>query len=581
MLTRRSVLFGAGSLIASAPLSGCGFLTRTPSPLCPWDPRRTDRALPLTIDAHAHLFNGSDLQIGDFFRLVLLRDLELLGGLGDILQGIAWSTAPNGAAELVALDRIEIALAACQGPTAALARANPLDQSLASLRQAGYDIYRENLQRAVQANAQGRLGRRANASVESFIRGLPQDVGSFRTNYATPEATARLSRVDRKALNALRFVFQLFQYRYVNLVDYLDLYARGTDRKVDLVITHMVDYNWPLSMGGTTPTSHETQLGVMKRISRLSGGRVHAFVPFDPLREVAHRWGLLDPDLNPAPSALALAQRGIEEFGCVGVKLYPPMGFRAYGNEELERRTPDFWHKPWLPAGLQRPGLGRELDHALGDLYYYCLHHRVPIMAHTNWSNGPDTTFQDGAAEAWGTALRVFPELQINFGHFGDVTGGSSLFSDLMRGPGQPGANAYADTGFFSESVENPAALERTLRDLFRQTSHKGPAALAQRLLYGTDWEMTLISEAGDREYLEEFHRILSLFDQDGTLGSAGRLSDRFFGENAADFMGLRGGRPARERLDAFYRQEGVAKPMWAHKVDGTVPSGLDAFRVI
>jgi hypothetical protein len=42
-----------------------------------------------------------------------------------------------------------------------------------------------------------------------------------------------------------------------------------------------------------------------------------------------------------------------------------------------------------------------------------------------------------------------------------------------------------------------------------------------------------------------------------------------FFGTNAAALLGLRRGERGRERLDAFYLEHGVPKPLWAIKLDG------------
>jgi hypothetical protein len=51
-------------------------------------------------------------------------------------------------------------------------------------------------------------------------------------------------------------------------------------------------------------------------------------------------------------------------------------------------------------------------------------------------------------------------------------------------------------------------------------------------------------------------------------LGAKGKLSDRFFGINAAVFLGLGTGQKNRLRLDSYYAIG--PKPAWMLKVDQT-----------
>src|SRR5215471_9558541 len=89
--------------------------------------------------------------------------------------------------------------------------------------------------------------------------------------------------------------------------------------------------------------SLEDQVDVMARIARRKDGpRVHGFVGFDPLRKALYDDHKRKPgDRDP----LAIVRSAIEVNqiphsrstigGFVGVKLYPPMGFRAIGNAGL------------------------------------------------------------------------------------------------------------------------------------------------------------------------------------------------------------------------------------------------------
>jgi hypothetical protein len=164
----------------------------------------------------------------------------------------------------------------------------------------------------------------------------------------------------------------------------------------------------------------------------------------------------------------------------------------------------------------------------------------------------------------------------VSFGHFGDtdiVADGlarARAYAKLMNNASQPGAFAFADAGYFVEVMANNPAMLDDLRILYDETAHKQAAALGNRFMYGTDWEMTLTEGAVD-SYLNDFVTLMRELQSRPAL-RAERLQDlssKFFGGNAVDWIGLRAGQKARERLEAFYAANKVPRPDWATKVDG------------
>src|SRR5947207_7129237 len=97
------------------------------------------------------------------------------------------------------------------------------------------------------------------------------------------------------------------------------------------------------------------------------GAAVHPFVGFDPRR----------------PGALTLAQEGVDKWGCIGVKMYPPMGFLPIGNCVAP-----------LPKGMSEDEATRVED-ALQEVYAWCEEEHVPITAHSNPSNYADDAFMN------------------------------------------------------------------------------------------------------------------------------------------------------------------------------------------
>jgi hypothetical protein len=154
---------------------------------------------------------------------------------------------------------------------------------------------------------------------------------------------------------------------------------------------------------------------------------VHGFVGYDPLRHAVSmfdesreangdsvctdkqrranekEWpsGIEDP--------LTILQNAVLKHGCVGAKLYPPMGFVPIGNAELDKDRRKIWRldgltrrvSPFGPLMIRtqeafcrelrgQPGerLGPLLDFALQRFYKFCLDNDVAIMAHCSRGQG-------------------------------------------------------------------------------------------------------------------------------------------------------------------------------------------------
>lgn len=581
-LRRRAALVSALAIGASS-LGSCSFWPRRPVPTCPSVPDISLPSGPLTIDAHCHVFNGTDLQITEFFSKVAVQQDSALGAgarvLGSLLQELAWSVAPGGQEELAELGKIRDALASCSEAR--------LQAGLATLRQSGYTKGRQELQAALRRTPEFRvlqdqlrsnavplvLDEDSNARINAIrlIEGLPENVGVYRASQRTRDLNI-MSLKGRSVTGMIDFVLQNFQYRYVSVHDYLITYNQPGIRVVDLMLPSLVDYDWWLAKGSATLTSLQTQIDVMHQIAVVTGGRVHCFVPYDPLRQVAFELGHASAD------SFTLVVDAIEKHGCVGVKLYPPMGFAALGNSDL--RGPNgssFWAREWLPRWTASTDLGDRLDRAMAKLLRWCEVNGVPVMAHTGLSNGVTPDFERLAGSLyWANALKAFPSLRVSFGHFGDSSpvedglGRARAFAGLMNGNGgEPGAFAYADAGYFVEVMNSQPALLATLRQLYEETAGKGSAALANRFMYGTDWEMTLTEGSVDT-YLSQFVDLFNELEVRPAIRAQGltELGAKFFGGNAVTWIGLRSGDPTRRRLDAFYSANRVPQPDWTAKVD-------------
>lgn len=558
---RRDAIAALAALLSTTPALA------QPALLCPRDAVVSNPAAALTIDTHAHFFNGSDLQIKEFLSQTTVQsDSELyplVKAMAGLFQVLGWHLAPGARAEMNAIARYAAQLKACEG-------ADPMRRLAGRAYQEGYELGRQQLQLAADATYRTPAGaavlgpRTGRSGLGQAIADLPPTFDEFEDRRADG---ATVLGSQPTFLGYIQFVLHHFNHRHVNAIDYLQTYSKGSPRKIDLVVASMVDYDWWLARGNATPTPLAEQVAVMSQVSVLMAGRVHGFAPFCPFRET------MTLDASGEGDAMRLLRRAIEQRGFIGVKLYPPMGFAAWGNSGKT-----VWRdKASLPAAASDPEFGKRLDAAMAALFQYCLANDVPVMAHTNHSNGPYDEFKALAgSEYWKLALEKFPGLRVSFGHFGDTdledhkASRTRPFLKLMtRGAGSTGANAYADSGYFAGTLMNQAKMRDVLRELYAADNR----VMLERLMYGTDWTMILPQKNVER-YLSDFIDVMDRIEtaEPGLGARQTTLSNAFFGRNAVEFLGLRQGRGNRRRLEAFYASNKVPQPDWMPKVDAIRP---------
>jgi predicted TIM-barrel fold metal-dependent hydrolase len=291
----------------------------------------------------------------------------------------------------------------------------------------------------------------------------------------------------------------------------------------------------------TPEVSLQQQLDLQEKISRLSmlgrlvpgsTAQVHPFVGFDPRSEVRSR------KVHDVVSALDVVHLAIEKYGFIGVKLYPPMGFRPIRNDDPE------------------------VDAVLEALYTWCEAQDVPITVHCNASNAalPDyLAFSEPGS--WAEVLDKHEGLRLNLGHFG-----GARVTDDPHDPGSPWpgeiaalasrhAHLYADTG--DHRIDDPAISKAYLRRLTTLFSPgTATAAMRDRLMYGSDWYMLALLPSWG-QFLTAYRGLY-----EAAFGKA--ATGRFMGEAALEFLGFTDATSSnRGRLMARYEDVGVTTPAW------------------
>jgi len=192
-----------------------------------------------------------------------------------------------------------------------------------------------------------------------------------------------------------------------------------------------------------------------------------------------------------SPSRAALAERfgdfdgGIKKLGAhsfAGIKVYPPLGFDPWPEDDADE--------------LEKVNM----------LYSLCEKKGIPITAHCN-DEGYTTC---GAAEAlkftsparWEEALKHYPGLKLNLAHFGRK--GLAPFSDWSNRICTliyKYENVYTDLSFNGYDPAYYAGLKALLEKL----PHKMSKAVPDKILFGSDFMMSLLKIESYSKYLSYF----------------------------------------------------------------------------
>jgi hypothetical protein len=518
------------------------------------------------VDAHAHLFNASDLSIEQFVSIVVFKnyreedmpDEECRGphkgkAIARIIRRAAHALAPTGDQELA-----EIGAPISEQPTA---DRDALDRYGV---EAGSEIDEMRLGGGGFDNPDGEfLG-----EFEREVRDVAQQ-SNFDPPSDTDEQVKLLVReadasqrrnVGREIGRYLAWGYWLTRSRDRIIRRYKTLYPG-----VSQIVALQVDYEkW---LGEEPRTPFAKQLDVMQRLRQGPRGHreLQIFAPFCPLREALARhgdgWSPLQRlqedwrlgrsaetvdrcDLRPSQnsdSQRATVHRRFAAGGAManeirlhGVKLYPPMGFRPIGNVEL---APELFPRDvvdrWRGAGQSPSTLGRELDAALDDFFAWAQCNDVPIVTHSGNSVDAGCRFaQRGDPLLWERRLKAgYGDLRLSLGHFDQFdlftanqqTSWGGVKARLVR----EYPNVYTDLSYMEEVVRWPKAQAQAFFNALAAVD-----TTCTRFLYGTDWIM-FDREPDPGSYHD---RIKAMFDDAPFAAGA---FERFHSGNGRSFLKL------------------------------------------
>lgn len=550
--SRRDMAHLLSAAIALPLLEGCfPDFTSLPSPPAPL-------RIPI-IDAHCHIFNASDLPAARFIRYAIIKDLPKAeistlaiqdpDLVDELLALIIWiigqSRAPSADEEIGVLDgKAEKRVAA----------ADSAANAAESKARVGQFIQGGPI--AVEGGPPRSFDRIRQALVHAAN---PGQIGVSNAPLTAKDAAAVAEKSyhsDTLVGRYMRWASMFTRYRYA-LAEELIIEHRsqnGAPRGFEplLLTPALVDYDkWLGEDVSASPLPRQVEL--MSRLSRRPDGvPIHGYVPFDPLRAAYFRKGIENPVFDP----IGLVRKALNEDGFLGVKVYPPMGFRAYGNEGQEQRYADT-----IIKALGKGHVGHELDASLSSLYDTCVELHAPILAHAAASNGPGSLLADPAY--WLPVFKKWPDLHVCLAHFGEldqISAGAPAQSlpdnswEWTFGryiAANPNAPVFTDVSYFSEILDT-ATWPHYADSVKRYLALFDPDC--RHLVFGTDWIMLGREKSADiyTGTLYDFFQTACGLDKE-------RLGRLFVG-NAIRFLGLRKADATRARLAAFYGRYGLSE---------------------
>ena len=576
----------------------------------------------LIIDAHCHVFNGRDVDI-TAYGLAIVR--EKAGKTGHAILKDCLAAFVEGVSEVapcISQEVVDLAFMVKKFKGRRLddqERMKLLNHELAQLRHASsggseclQNINTRHSRYFTLLCRQVGKGWGGGRSLHALIK------RELRHRSGISETEAEILAVQLADEQAAKLLDHFTNYRWVNAYELwrqfkVDWRTGHSNNNADLLVPATLDMNSWLgakrrvgeTYGEATKTYMEYKVELMEHIAILFGGEILSMGGFCPrfAAEVNHGF---HRDLGRTfRDPLEILKQAVASQGQLGVKLYPPMGFRGYGNAELDGDADAF-------EGLNGKVAKKAFNHRLGfamdvqleRLYRWCAANDIPIMAHTGPTHGSELGYATRAhPEHWEKALGKaglgLENLRLNLSHLGcwhpeaegrhgqsehgqwakrivELTGKyPHVYSDL------------SDMSGLANHEEWRTSFESAL-DYWSKIPASTPGnSLHKKLLYGSDWFVMAQGDLGrndtkamrtgsndwselraGRSYLQRWAQ----FAKDQEKKRGWRASD-LMGHNALRYFGLDKAR-TRARIDAFFDKHDIYWPKWRHKLERLVKEG-------
>jgi hypothetical protein len=533
-------------------------------------PRAKAQSAGFLADCHVHLFNASDLPVGTFIRYVVIPSMapgtpDWAAAMADlfanVIKPLAVTVARESNPPLFGLEPSarEFGLAVARRIRAGSDGSGlvefdaELEQSYRALSALIVEDSRRLVDPGLFSDPYASKNLSQQRSLDALIAdsyesvaqtaatedGDAPDLGDLlvlkrlgdnaqtRELLATPVPNLpAMVAGARKAVRMVGWAYMMCLSRERHLRRYLRDYSIPEARP-RMIVNNLVDYDRWLDDGPLPASSHLSQLDLLQAIGQKHRQRVEllTFAGYCPLKHAIEL-------ASDSPTTFdALASRYGNQVA--GFKLYPPMGFRAWGNRELAdedfarpRPGREVVLAQWRDAGGSPGELGRALDDALQIFYSWCVLNDVPIMAHAGPGNEASPGFGERANPIyWERARQQFPTLRFSLGHLINAAQPfiKRITPEVDVGPYDPRLDnivwsldapprlfaaqngveslVFGDLGYMPELIGRPALARAFFVALKRHFQDTDPGL--RHILFGSDWIMLGI-EADHEDYVRD-----------------------------------------------------------------------------
>lgn len=477
-------------------------------------------------DAHAHFFNAADLPIAGFLENVALPEFlkgweiiwPALVALARTVKALALpasdelqklrSSSSGRAADIISSTRFA-GVIADQIETAVAARGSkPLVDtgSSWSLEDSHFALGIFIEQASATERDPAQMGEAEKKMVASGVLGRIDRAFIARVAENGADAIKRpvepgdilptlfssgLPRASASTLwDGVKWIYLLIQSRCSHVHAYLDAMTVPKTRTTR-VVNLIVDYDRWLGDGSAPQSSIEDQLKFWTYYRRRASSRVkiETFAPYDPLRHTEDRLAARGNDPYLERLTRWVDSTTTSDIEISGFKLYPPMGFRTFGNTDppptsragaIVRKR---WDKTW-PLDQFADEINQSLDH----FFALCGERKLPILAHARASNEASPGVGEMASPAyWLKRVEVAPKpLKICLAHFSPDQFGEDLYLSVLRSNEAGPSQIYLDIAFASALLDGSAC--ELMRSIARLCENGDPQS--RWFLFGTDWIM-------------------------------------------------------------------------------------------
>jgi predicted TIM-barrel fold metal-dependent hydrolase len=497
-------------------------------------PAKDDWQEVTVIDMHTHLFNARDLPLAGVLNAQRVFGIRVPRNVAERAARVLNDSTPEDEGEPkrdVSKQEIEQA-------------ERPTIRELAEREREILLDYVGKETRPTLAGAAEHLGVSPDVTLMAATIakiGFPPGEGLVR-HYLVPKLIKPLE-LGEKLRGYVRFVGIMTRRHDVIVAVLKSNYPRA-----DLFVHHMMDMEVGYFDKPKVPFAD--QVVRMQKLDQAFPGQLLHFTAFDPFRR---------------RDALSSVQRAVNDYSAIGLKIYPPSGYRATENATYKfpplETGADRWEKDrWTSryGGWTENELDNTLQGAFG---WAAAPSGVPLFTHCT-PTGFEAVPAHGNAPGygmmadpffWASALRKTENknLRLCFGHSG---GEAYWFSDPVndaaneknKPPGHPWQfgnqvvklclkypDVYCEVGYLNEifKPQQAEALVRRLKAVVDLPSDDGKWRFGDKLMYGTDWHM-MYKEPHYEKYLEKWDEIIKQVDK-------GSLRQAFFAGNAKKFLRL------------------------------------------